>query len=109
MARWFDYDPSRGKEIPLRLLEGFEGYLQSDGYAGYDVLCKKQNIVRLGYWDHARRKFTDEKKRRTQTKNKNSTSKVAKFFIALRKTGKLYAVERDITSLTPACTLPIPA
>ena len=98
----FDYDPSRGKEVPLRLLEGFEGYLQSDGYAGYDAICKKQNIVRLGCWDHARRKFTDAKKAAdTNKKNKNATNTVAKFFIALSKIGKLYAVERDITSLTP--------
>jgi len=32
----FDYDPSRSHEVPLRLLDGYEGYLQSDGYAGYE-------------------------------------------------------------------------
>ncbi|MHB8456003.1 MAG: IS66 family transposase [Acidiferrobacterales bacterium] len=31
----FDYDPSRGAGVPIRLLEGFQGYLQTDGYAGY--------------------------------------------------------------------------
>ncbi|MFT7184704.1 MAG: transposase [Pseudohongiellaceae bacterium] len=30
----FEYDPSRGKEIPLRLLDCFKnGFLQTDGYA----------------------------------------------------------------------------
>jgi len=30
----FDYDPGRGASVPMRLLEGYEGYLQTDGYAG---------------------------------------------------------------------------
>jgi transposase len=29
----FEYDPSRSQEVPLRLLDGFNGYLQADGYA----------------------------------------------------------------------------
>ena len=35
----FDYDPSRSHEVPLRLLDGYEGYLQSDGYGGYDKVA----------------------------------------------------------------------
>ena len=31
----YDYDPSRGQAVPKRLLEGFTGYLQTDGYDGY--------------------------------------------------------------------------
>jgi hypothetical protein len=31
----FEYDPSRGEEVPVRLLDGFHGYLQTDGYASY--------------------------------------------------------------------------
>ena len=96
----FDYDPSRGKEVPLRLLEGFEGYLQSDGYAGYDAVCKKEQVIRLGCWDHARRKFTDAKKAATSDDKKTRKGKVAKFDIALNKIQQLYAIERDIKSLT---------
>ena len=33
----FDYDPSRSQEVPLRLLEDFQGILQTDGYAAYVV------------------------------------------------------------------------
>ena len=32
----FEYDASRSEEVPLRLLDGFEGVLQTDGYAGYN-------------------------------------------------------------------------
>ena len=55
----FEYDKSRGKEVPLRLLDGFEGYLQTDGYAGYNAACKEYGITQLGCWDHARRKFKE--------------------------------------------------
>ena len=36
-ATLFEYDPSRSKEVPLRLLEGFSSYLQTDGYA--NTIC----------------------------------------------------------------------
>ena len=30
----YDYDPGRGAEVPKRLLAGFTGYLQTNGYDG---------------------------------------------------------------------------
>ena len=54
-----DYDPSRSKAVPLRLLEGYSSYLQADGYAGYEAVCRQQGITLAGCWDHARRKFKD--------------------------------------------------
>ena len=62
----FEYDPSRSKEVPLRLFEGFSGYLQTDGYASYNAVCKQEGITQAGCFDHVRRKFTDAKKRRSQ-------------------------------------------
>ncbi|WP_281401052.1 IS66 family transposase [sulfur-oxidizing endosymbiont of Gigantopelta aegis] len=55
----FEYDPSRKKEVPLRLLDGFSGYLQTDGYAGYNAVCAQNNATSVGCWDHTRRKFKD--------------------------------------------------
>lgn len=55
----FDYDPTRSKEVPNRLLAGFKGYLQADGYAGYDEVCASEDVTRLGCMAHARRKFFD--------------------------------------------------
>lgn len=97
----FDYDPSRGKEVPLRLLAGYEGYLHSDGYAGYDAVCKSAQVVQLGCWDHARRKFTDAKKAAATT-GKHTPGKVAKCDVALGKINALYAIEREIALLMPA-------
>jgi hypothetical protein len=41
----FDYDPSRSQEVPLRLLDGFQGYLQTDSYADYNATCIANNII----------------------------------------------------------------
>jgi len=39
----FEYDPSRSGEVPLRLLDVYTGYLQTDGYSGYNAVCKKND------------------------------------------------------------------
>jgi hypothetical protein len=33
--------------------------LQTDGYAGYEALCKRNDIVGFGCLSHARRKFSE--------------------------------------------------
>jgi hypothetical protein len=33
----FEYDPSRSGEVPTRLLAGFKGVLQADGYSNYNA------------------------------------------------------------------------
>lgn len=55
----YDYDPSRSGEVPKRLLEGFQGYLQTDGYEGYAAVGRMPGIVHVGCWAHARRKFDE--------------------------------------------------
>ena len=99
----FDYDPSRSKEVPLRLFEGFSGYLQTDGYASYNAVCRQEGITQLGCFDHVRRKFTDAKKGEVKEsgKKKQKSPRVSKADVALSKIRKLYAVEADIGSLSP--------
>lgn len=53
----FDYEPTRSGKVPKKLLEGFAGYLQVDGYAGYDEVCQNNNITRVACMAHIRRKF----------------------------------------------------
>src|SRR5210317_421464 len=50
----FNYDASRSETVPARLLDGFKGVLQTDGYAGYNHVCRDNAITRIGCWDHAR-------------------------------------------------------
>ena len=56
---FFDYRKGRGKEGPNQTLKNFKGYLQTDGYAGYNELGKKKDVTPLGCMAHARRLFKD--------------------------------------------------
>lgn len=83
----FDYTTSRAQEVPLRLLEGYQGYLMTDDYAGYNGIAALDGVERLGCWAHARRKFIEAQK--AQPKGKTGRADMA-----LNLINKLYAVER---------------
>jgi hypothetical protein len=53
----FAYDPGRGRAAPQQILEGYQGYLQSDGYAVYEDFGEQEVITLVGCLAHARRKF----------------------------------------------------
>jgi transposase len=55
----FDYAPSRAGAIPMRILEDYKGYLQSDAYGGYDKPGRRDGVKHVGCLDHARRKFVE--------------------------------------------------
>ena len=55
----FKYQQGRGAKYPEAVLKNFSGYLQTDGYSGYDNLAKSENIIRLACWAHARSKFEE--------------------------------------------------
>ena len=50
----FDYDPSRSGAVPVRLLEGYQGYLMTDGYDGYNAVAGTQGIEHLACMARAR-------------------------------------------------------
>tara|TARA_Y100001933_G_C18910389_1_gene526474 strand:- start:94 stop:1101 length:1008 start_codon:yes stop_codon:yes gene_type:complete len=52
----YDYQPSRSQKNPQRFLEGFTGFLQTDGYSGYNAV---DNVTQVGCLAHAKRKFND--------------------------------------------------
>ena len=56
-AVWFSYSPDRKAKWPAEHLEGYEGILQADAYAGYDALYQQGKIIEAGCWAHVRRKF----------------------------------------------------
>ena len=93
----FEYDPSRKKKVPLRLLEDFSGYLQTDGYSGYNAVCIKNNATSAGCWEHARRKFREAQS--TQPRDKK-TQKPGKADMALAQINKLYRIERTIKEVS---------
>jgi transposase len=55
----FDYDPSRGGAVPLRLLHGFKGTLLTDGYSAYDSATELLGITHAGCMAHAHRYFDE--------------------------------------------------
>ena len=96
----FEYDPSRAGLIPERLLHGFSGTLQADGYAGYNLVCKNENLNRIGCWDHVRRKFVEAEKAADKTGAKKV--KTSKADVGISKMRKLYLIEKKIKHLEPA-------
>ena len=96
----FEYDASRSEEVPLRLLDGFEGVLQTDGYAGYNKVCRNSNITRIGCMDHARRKFVEASKAAPSNKSRGKGS-VSKADVAIGMIRKLYRIESKIEGLEP--------
>jgi hypothetical protein len=51
------YAPDRKATQPITHLSGFSGVLQVDGYAGYQVLAKRNDVQLAFCWSHVRRRF----------------------------------------------------
>lgn len=81
----FDYRPGRGREGPNDILNSFQGYLQVDGYVGYDDFEKREGIILLHCMAHARRKFSEAMQ--------NDKSRAT---YALKLFQQLYDIERQI-------------
>jgi transposase len=90
----YDYDRSRSASVPTALLEGFKGYLMTDGYDGYNAVARIDGIERLACWAHVRRRFVDAT--RVQPKGKRGRADEAVSLI-----GKLYGVEREHKDAAP--------
>ena len=86
----FDYAATRAASVPLRLLEDYRGYLQSDDYAGYNAVAKRDGIVHVGCLDHARRYFI----KAVQAQHAVVGSERGLAPQALLIIRKLYAIER---------------
>ena len=92
----FTYGNSREGRHAMKILHGFDGTLQVDGYTGYDALTRTKRIggkpLQLAYcWAHARRKLHEIYKR--------DASPVAAE--GLRRIAELYAIEADIRAKCP--------
>lgn len=81
----FDYQDGRGGKHPKAFLNGYNGYLQVDGYAGYE----QTEATLVGCWAHARRKFVEAQK----AQGKGKTGKAD---WAINHIQKLYALESKL-------------
>lgn len=68
--RLLHYADSRRGNVANQLLQGYQGYLQTDDYGGYNGVSRDPDIVHLGCWAHARRKFIDAQKATSGKKRK---------------------------------------
>ncbi len=82
----YDYQETRSGQHARDFLEGFNGYLQTDGYKGYNWVSESKNIIHLGCMAHARRPFAELVK---------MIKKPGKAHQALAFIQKLYKVEKE--------------
>ena len=97
----YDYDASRSAEVPKRLLAGFEGFLQTDGYEGYGAIGQEPGITHVGCWAHARRKFDEALRAQKSSAKKKRSLKESKALQGLAFIQKLYKIERQIQENPP--------
>ena len=86
----FEYQPTRSGQHARRFLEGFSGYLQTDGYSGYKAV---PDVVHCGCWAHLQRKFED-------AIPKGADAKTSKAAIGYDYCNSLFGMEKKWTELT---------
>ncbi len=85
------FAPDRKAERPMTHLRGYKGVLHVDGYAGFERLTARGDIVLAACWAHTRRKFYDV--------YQQTGSPVAEE--ALRRIADLYAIEAKARGRSP--------
>jgi transposase len=93
----YQYHPTRSGDVAKAFLRDFAGYVQTDGYIGYDFLDHVEGVRHIGCWAHARRKFMDVIKAQGKNRKSGSGDK------ALSYIRKLYKLEKNAhrQNLTP--------
>jgi transposase len=86
----YRYHPTRSASVPLEYLRGYAGFLQTDGYDGYEEVGALPGVIHVGCWTHARRKFDEAAK---ASKNESSAHE------AIGRIAKLYAAERELRAM----------
>jgi transposase len=87
----YDFSIDRSKRRPLGYLDDYKGYVHADAYSGYDELFRKEDIIEVGCWAHARRKFDEA-----------ATSRPKEATDVLARIARLYhEVETPCANMTP--------
>jgi transposase len=87
----FDFSKDRRKERPLSFLGDYQGYVHADAYSGYDELFRRQGVIEVGCWAHARRKFDEA----ISSRQKEATEIMARI-------AQIYKVEASCREMDPA-------
>ncbi|WP_373485122.1 IS66 family transposase [Acetobacterium malicum] len=90
----YDYQKSKSGENALNCLKGFNGFLHSDGYAGYNRL---KDVTRCGCWAHLRRKFVEAAPTDKWPENRPPTpAEVGRDYC-----NRLFKIEETLSALSP--------
>jgi len=83
----YRYHPSREADFISKFLASYAGFLQTDGYAGYNAIGEKEGITHVACWAHARRRFVEAFE---AAMRKGSAGE------AIGMIGRMYRHERDL-------------
>lgn len=83
----YKFAMTRAGSVAEKFLDQFTGFLQTDGYAGYNKVASKEPVMRVGCMAHARRKFVAIVK---------ATTKTGAAHYATAVIAKLYRIEQEI-------------
>jgi transposase len=79
--------------VAKEFLKDYKGYVQTDGYSGYDFLDHNTDIIHVGCWAHVRRKFVDVIK--ASGKRASVKGRIGIAEEAVRYIRSLYAIEKN--------------
>jgi transposase len=91
-AAIYYYEPDRRAERPASHLERFKGILHVDGYAGFERLTGRGDVILAACWAHTRRKFYEIAE----------ADKAPIAIEAVRRIAEIYAVETQMRGQSPA-------
>jgi hypothetical protein len=83
----YDFTDSRKRDGPMKILKGYQGFIQADAFAGYDAFFLPGGATEVACWAHARRKFVDAEKIEPEIASE-----------AIERIRALYAIERNCKS-----------
>lgn len=93
---YMHYANNRSALVASVLFKDFSGYLQTDGYAGYNSAVQTEGMTQLACWAHARRKFADIIKSGVSDAQSKIYAQEAVTLIQ-----KLYKIEKEIKEDPP--------
>jgi transposase len=87
----YEVGPSRSHTVPLEFLDGYEGFLHTDGYEAYETLATRApGITLVGDWAHVRRKFDEAVRAHGDLPGK------PKACVGLKMINELFRLEREL-------------
>ena len=86
----FDFEMTRGREVPKEFFKDYGGILHTDGYAAYEKDVGTKDATRACCWAHARRRFIDALK--VQTKGRAADRGLERTVVLM---DELFAIDRE--------------